>query len=1544
MTRMCAALLAALLLSPTAAFAAVDIQNASFEDGTLSGWTAGGGTGSQSSGSYGSTGVGASVVTGMTDFDSQVGPAPGPHLWTVTPYQNYMASLQAGQAGNVGAGLSALGLTAQSQSNVQSMMGAASLTNAAWLYQDLVLEAGDAFTMAWQYVSTDYEPYNDGSFTSLVNVDDPFALGVVNNQNAQFALLGATNLGTGSYSTGSYGATGWQIATYSVSVSGTYRLGFLTFNLDDEVNSPVLLIDQQPGLTFDHGVPFGPIAPNPGSGAPTTPGLPTTAVIDTTTGTDDLDGASDGAFEGGTLVVDTDGADVDLDFTIDGDGGTIDQNGHDATFGGVISDVDGGTPGELTITNSGNGGSVTLTGENTYTGTTTIDDGATLALTGEGSIAASDVVNNGTFDIEGSNDAVNVKSLTGGATGEVALGDNGLVVTDATGDFAGTIDGTGGVTIEGGTQTLSGCNTYSGNTVIHAGSTLAVAGQGCVANSDVIADGTFDIAQADGDVGAQSLTGDGTVGLGGNTLVLADANGDFGGSIGGAGGLAIDGGTQTLSGENTYGGTTTISSGATLALTGEGSIANSDVVAQGHFDLGGGDGDAHVKSLTGNGTVDLGGNGLLLTDAHGDFGGVIDGQGGVNIAGGTQTFSGCNTYTGATLIDRGATLSLAGQGCIAGSDVVAEGTLDIGGASGDIDVQSLTGGGNVELGGNVLVLTDARGEFSGDIAGDGGLAIEGGTQTLSGDNAFTGGLVVNGGTLQVSSDANLGHGTVSIGEATLRTTDGFTSDNDFALTSTKSIVDTAGHDVVLNGDLSGNGVLNKVGDGTLTLKGQNTQDGINVKGGTLEFASDAALGRDGSVVTIADNTTLRTLDAMTISHEIFVDNTRSAVFDTNGFDVVVSGDIGGSGIVQKLGGGVLTLSGHNSQVLMQVQGGSIAVTSQEAAGAIGGDIYIGQDGNFTALTGMNVTQNVHVTGQNARFETRGAATTTLTGTVDGSACLIKSGAGRLDMRGVGANAIGACIEQGDLGFNSTFTGNVWVYADGTASGSGRVEGAMDVRGVLSPGNSPGTLVVTGNVLQHAGSTFVADVDGRTAGNGAGHFDTLWLVGANSVYTAAGTLEPRLRGITGAATNAFTPNVGDTFAIVQAQGGVDGSYTGLVQPLSGLPANARFDVRYEANSVVLAVTPNSYAAAMSTGNTAAVGGAIDATRVTAGIRTTGDASRLQSSLMGLDLGATAAAFEQLDGEFHASARTVLADDARRLREAAFDRMRAGHSPLAEAAEPGSAVWAHALVAGGSLDGDGNAASVDYNGSGLLIGADHRFEDGWQLGVMAGSERTDANVVARASKGDADTLHVGLYVDGGWGAFAVRGGVGLAQHAIDSQRTVALPGMNQRLVADYDATTNQVFVEGGYTIDGERGSLEPYLQYARVTTESDAFSETGGSLALHVADEETTLDVSTLGLRGALSLTSRGTGAGWFDLRGGLGWRHVSDDVVSTSRMSWSSGGDFSVAGAPLAEDAAVAELGVSAWLNPVTQLELGYEGQFADEARDHQATARLSVRF
>ena len=169
--------------------------------------------------------------------------------------------------------------------------------------------------------------------------------------------------------------------------------------------------------------------------------------------------------------------------------------------------------------------------------------------------------------------------------------------------IAGVISGTGPLTITtGGAAQLTGTNLYTGATNIAQGGWLGLAGPGSIATSSGVNDnGTFDISRVSAMAQVQSLTGTGTVALGANTLELTNASGNFAGSltdgglIGGTGGsLIIAGGAETLSGTNSFTGSTGISPGAQLALTG--SLAGSVI-------------DAGL--LTGTGSI---GNGLVVAN------------------------------------------------------------------------------------------------------------------------------------------------------------------------------------------------------------------------------------------------------------------------------------------------------------------------------------------------------------------------------------------------------------------------------------------------------------------------------------------------------------------------------------------------------------------------------------------------------------------------------------------------------------------------------------------------------------------------------------------------------------------------------------------------------------------------------------------------------------------------------------------------------------------------------------------------------------------
>ncbi|CAO3451275.1 hypothetical protein [Azospirillum argentinense] len=134
--------------------------------------------------------------------------------------------------------------------------------------------------------------------------------------------------------------------------------------------------------------------------------------------------------------------------------------------------------------------------------------------------------------------------------------------------------------------------------------------------------------------------------------------------------------------------------------------------------------------------------------------------------------------------------------------------------------------------------------------------------------------------------------------------------------------------------------------------------------------------------------------------------------------------------------------------------------------------------------------------------------------------------------------------------------------------------ALANAGTLSPGNSPGIPTIEDVVTNAAGSTLRVEIDGPTAGTGAGFHDQLAVVGTPGTFAAGGTLAPVTRGITGGATNAFTPRLGQGFAIVTASGGVTGAFAGVAQPADGLPAGMRFDTVY--GTITITATPVRYA--------------------------------------------------------------------------------------------------------------------------------------------------------------------------------------------------------------------------------------------------------------------------------------------------------------------------------------------------------------------------------
>jgi hypothetical protein len=238
------------ILAATAALFAF-VTTASAQDYSLSasGWTNGP--------------AGTTTYTGTQNLQA------GPNAWAISPYtgSTMVGLVPTNPTATYNAMTTALGMSSASATALsgeiaaQNPQGGGNITNAAWVYKDFPLAAATKFSMYWVYTSTDYVPFNDGSITTFVNTGGS-NLGKINNVLTQYILLGATNPGTGNYSTGSYGSTGWQIVNYEAVDAGTYRLGFASFNQGDTALSPVLYVNDGLGTVTKNGQTFGAVAPN----------------------------------------------------------------------------------------------------------------------------------------------------------------------------------------------------------------------------------------------------------------------------------------------------------------------------------------------------------------------------------------------------------------------------------------------------------------------------------------------------------------------------------------------------------------------------------------------------------------------------------------------------------------------------------------------------------------------------------------------------------------------------------------------------------------------------------------------------------------------------------------------------------------------------------------------------------------------------------------------------------------------------------------------------------------------------------------------------------------------------------------------------------------------------------------------------------------------------------------------------------------------------------------------------------------------------------
>ncbi|AOO80988.1 autotransporter outer membrane beta-barrel domain-containing protein [Bosea vaviloviae] len=750
---------------------------------------------------------------------------------------------------------------------------------------------------------------------------------------------------------------------------------------------------------------------------------------------------------------------------------------------------------------------------------------------------------------------------------------------------------------------------------------------------------------------------------------------------------------------------------------------------------------------------------------------------------------------------------------------------------------------------------------------------------------------------------------------------------------------------VNNGTITGGSASAGAGGvGTVARRGSSLTNNGVIQGGNGSGGSGAGvdLGGLGADSTLTNHGIIRggtSTGGVTGNHGVFVRAASGQVVNTgtieggNGalglaansatqdFSIANSGTIrAGTGQTTAIGWSPITTPTTGSLTL-ELQAGSVIAGNVVANPNAGNDLLrLGGSSNWTLDGGLGSASQYR---NFDRLEKTGTGTWTLTGSGDFSGP--------------------TNIASGTLVVNGSLAGSAVTVQSGAAlAGSGAVGATTLLTGSrIAPGNSIGTLTVNGAFAQAAGSTYQVEVDPATT--------TSDLIRVNGTATLASGAAISVVNYTGAAYVA-----GQRFTILTSTG-LTGSYGFSEQVLS--PFLTLRDA-YDANNAYLTVIQTrTVASAGSTGNQAEVGRGVDSLPSSNSIQT--------SMINQPTLDAARTALDQISGEIHASAKTALIDESWLLRAAVNDRLRAafggvGAAPMATLNYGFSAdlapsvkgpmptlnadrfaVWGQGYGSWGRSDSDGNAARLTRSTGGFLLGADAAVFDTLRVGAVAGYSRSVFDVNSRFSSGESDNYHLGLYAGGRWGALSLRTGASYSWHDVETSRTVISSAFGSNLRAGYDAGTAQLFGELGYRIDLGRVAFEPFAGLAYVNLHTDGFNETGGAAALTARGDDTSLGYSTLGLRASTNFALHGMD---LTLRGGLAWRHAFGDVDPTTTLAFAGSGAFSIAGIPIARDAAIVEAGLDLAIGKSATLGLAYTGQLAQDTQDHAFKGVLAVRF
>lgn len=428
-------------------------------------------------------------------------------------------------------------------------------------------------------------------------------------------------------------------------------------------------------------------------------------------------------------------------------------------------------------------------------------------------------------------------------------------------------------------------------------------------------------------------------------------------------------------------------------------------------------------------------------------------------------------------------------------------------------------------------VTTADTTMSGNLSGTGGNLTKTGANNLlltSTSSSFTGAVKISAGGIYASSLGNTGgnsslgqNSTISIGNTTTAGTLRLTGNGTNANETSNKVINlsgtTGGATITVTGatyTFSSNTTITGTGNKTFTLatSGGNAGQGITLNGliadGTGSVIAVRGNGSGNGVFRLG-NTTNSFTGGVTLDG-----NTNGRTYTLEAVKIGNAGEassLGSNGTI-KLGSSV---AGTNN-VLSYVGAGETTNKVISIPNALG-NVRIDQAGSglvkFTSNLSVGVGTGAHTFGLNGSSTTgTGEFAGGIIDSTTGATTLSKGGSGTWTVSGNNTYTGGTNINAGKLLVNNasgsgTGTGSVTVAASAVLGGNGTIGGVTTISagGFLSPGNSPGVLSFSDNLILSSNSTTttIMEINGTVRGTS---YDGIDMLGSSSKsLTFGGTL-------------------------------------------------------------------------------------------------------------------------------------------------------------------------------------------------------------------------------------------------------------------------------------------------------------------------------------------------------------------------------------------------------------------------------------------------------